>query len=171
LAKGKTVLDVFSYAGGFTVHALVGGAKEVISLDISAQALEMAKQNVALNIHDGVHEIIKDDAFRALQNLIDQKKKFDIVVIDPPSFAKRQSEIEGALNSYKRLAKLGSQLVKKEGVLVLASCSSRITSAVFFDTVEQVLPRYNLIQKTTHDIDHPITFTEGAYLKCGYYQM
>ncbi len=171
LSKNKTVLDVFSYAGGFTVHALVGGALEVTSLDISGQALEMAKQNVALNTHKGKHHIIKEDAFTALQDLINQKKKFDIVVIDPPSFAKRQSEVEGALHSYKRLTNLGKRLVKKGGILVMASCSSRIKAADFFEIVETNLKYFQIIEKTTHDTDHPISFPEGAYLKCGYYQL
>ncbi len=171
LAKGKTVLDVFSYAGGFTVHALVGGAKEVTSLDISGQALEMAKENVALNPHKGTHHIIKEDAFKALQELIAQKIKFDIVVIDPPSFAKRQSEIVGALHSYQRLTRLGKQLVKKGGTLVMASCSSRIKADDFFEIVENNLSSFQIIEKTTHDTDHPISFPEGAYLKCGYYQL
>ena len=171
LSKNKTVLDVFSYAGGFTVHALVGGALEVTSLDISGQALEMAKQNVALNTHKGKHTIIKEDAFTALQDLINQKKIFDIVVIDPPSFAKRQSEVEGALHSYKRLTNLGKRLVKKGGTLVLASCSSRIKATDFFEIVETNLKHFRTIEKTTHDTDHPISFPEGAYLKCGYYQL
>lgn len=175
LAKNKKVLDVFSYAGGFTVHALAKGASSVTSIDISAQALEMAKRNVALNLIDGTHHIIKDDAFKALQSLIDKKKKYDIVVIDPPSFAKSQKEIESAKLSYARLADLGKQLVMKNGVLVMASCSSRITPEEFFNIVEKIISRsckkYKIIDKTYHDSDHPITFPEGGYLKTGYYQL
>jgi len=170
LARGKTLLDVFSYAGGFSVHALANGAKEVTSLDISEQALEMAKQNVALNPHTGKHKIIKSDAFKGLQDLINQHQKFDIVVIDPPSFAKRQTEIEGALNSYKRLSILGKQLLNKSGILVMASCSSRVKAADFFEIMDSNLKGFKLIETTEHDIDHPITFTEAAYLKCGYYK-
>ena len=171
LAKNKTLLDVFSYAGGFSVHALAKGATAVTSLDISAQALQMAKENANLNPNTGKHHIIKADAFKGLQDLIIQNKKYDIVVIDPPSFAKRQSEIDAAIHSYERLAKLGKQLVKKGGILVLASCSSRIQSGLFFETVENQLPRHEILNKTQHDIDHPITFPEAAYLKCGYYQL
>ncbi|WP_298540264.1 class I SAM-dependent rRNA methyltransferase [uncultured Aquimarina sp.] len=175
LSKEKTVLDVFSYAGGFSIHALTGGAKEVISLDISKHALEMAKDNASLNEHSGNHNIMVADAFEGLQSLIHQKKKFDIVVIDPPSFAKRESEIKKAKNSYARLAKLGAQLVKNQGILVLASCSSRVIAEDFFKICEENISntgrRYELLDKTYHDIDHPITFPEGAYLKCGYYQL
>lgn len=173
LSKGKTVLDVFSYAGGFSVHALANGATSVTSLDISAQALEVAKYNATLNAHSGKHNCIVGDAFKELQKLVDSKKTFNIVVIDPPSFAKQQSEIPVALKKYKQLAKLGSQLTAKRGVLVLASCSSRVVSEDFFELNELVLNaakrKYKTVLKTYHDIDHPVVFKEGAYLKCGYY--
>ncbi|WP_369863024.1 class I SAM-dependent rRNA methyltransferase [Aquimarina sp. Aq107] len=175
LANGKTVLDVFSYAGGFSVHALAGNATEVVSLDISRQALEMAKDNASLNKHSGNHDIMVVDAFEGLQSLINNNRKFNIVVIDPPSFAKRESEIVKAKNSYARLARLGTQLVSKKGILVLASCSSRIKAEDFFnichENISQSGRNFSVLEKTYHDIDHPITFEEGAYLKCVYYQM
>ncbi|MDY8135830.1 class I SAM-dependent rRNA methyltransferase [Aquimarina sp. 2201CG5-10] len=175
LAQGKTVLDVFSYAGGFSVHALAGEATEVISLDISKHALEMAKNNALLNTHTGIHTTMAIDAFEGLQSLINQKKRFDIVVIDPPSFAKRESEISKAKNSYARLAKLGAQLVMPGGILVLASCSSRVNAEEFFTISEENIlgsgKSFEELSKTYHDIDHPITFPEGAYLKCGYYRI
>ncbi|APY00313.1 class I SAM-dependent rRNA methyltransferase [Lacinutrix venerupis] len=174
-SKGKTVLDVFSYAGGFSVHALANGAKEVTSLDISKQALEIAYQNGKLNNYTGIHKTIADDAFVALKKLIKNKQTFDVVVIDPPSFAKQQSEIELAKKKYAQLAQLGIQLTAKKGLLVLASCSSRVLSQTFFDINMQVLRESSrtskCILKTTHDIDHPIGFPEGAYLKCGYYKL
>lgn len=175
LAKGKNVLDVFSYAGGFSVHALAGGAQEVTSLDISAQALAVAVENGKLNTHNGVHKTITVDAFIGLQNLIDKKKVFDLVVIDPPSFAKSAKEVVTAKNSYARLAMLGSKLTAKKGLLILASCSSRVTAQTFFDISEQQILKtgrtFKTLDKTYHDIDHPITFAEGAYLKCGYYKL
>ena len=175
LSQGKRVLDVFSYAGGFSVHALAGGATEVISLDISAQALEVAVQNGQLNPNRGIHKTMTIDAFLGLQKLIDAQEKFDIVVIDPPSFAKSTKEIESAKHSYSRLAVLGAQLVTKDGILVLASCSSRITAQQFFDISERGITKtqrtFKRIEKTFHDSDHPIGFPEGAYLKCGYYRL
>ena len=175
LSKDKRVLDVFSYAGGFSVHALAGGAKEVISLDISAQALEVAKENGKLNSHSGIHKTMAIDAFVGLQQLIDAQETFDVVVIDPPSFAKSSKEIESAKNSYARLALLGAQLVNRGGLLVLASCSSRISSRQFFDISENSLTKsgrsFKLLEKTGHDLDHPVTFPEAAYLKCGYYRI
>lgn len=175
LANNKSVLDVFSYAGGFSIHALAGNAKEVTSLDISKHALEMAKENAKLNVHSGIHNIMVADAFEGLQQLINDKKKFDIVVIDPPSFAKRESEIEGAKNSYARLARLGARLVMDKGILVLASCSSRVQSDDFFNICEEHIINtgrsFTVLEKTYHDIDHPIAFKEGAYLKCAYYSL
>lgn len=175
MARDKRVLDVFSYAGGFSVHALAGGAKEVISLDISAHALEVAVQNGMLNEHKGIHKTMAIDAFKGLQELIDAQERFDIVVIDPPSFAKSAKEMESAKHSYARLAALGAQLVVSQGLLVLASCSSRITSRQFFDISERGIQKANrafvLQGKTFHDSDHPIGFKEAAYLKCGYYKL
>jgi 23S rRNA (cytosine1962-C5)-methyltransferase len=175
LSRGKSVLDVFSYAGGFSVHALAGGAKEVVSLDISAQALEVAVQNGKLNPQKGTHKTMAIDAFVGLQQLIDEQQQFDIVVIDPPSFAKSAREVPTARNSYARLAQLGAQLTKRNGLLVLASCSSRVEAQVFFDICEAHIRKsnrtFNVEDKTYHDIDHPIGFPEGAYLKCGYYRL
>ncbi|MFT4611890.1 MAG: 23S rRNA (cytosine1962-C5)-methyltransferase [Psychroserpens sp.] len=174
LSKDKTVLDVFSYAGGFSVHALANGAKEVTSLDISEQALEIAIQNGELNDYTGKHFTLAGDAFKILEQLISEKKKFDVVIIDPPSFAKQQTEILLAKKKYAQLARLGEKLTAREGLLVLASCSSRVTATSFYDINEQTLiaskRSFSVEQKTQHDIDHPIGFPEGAYLKCGYYR-
>ena len=174
LSRGKTVLDVFSYAGGFSVHALANEATEVTSLDISKQALEIAQENAKLNPYTGVHKTIAGDAFEEMKTLIKRKKTYDVVVIDPPSFAKQRSEIDFAKKKYAQLAELGAQLTAKKGLLVLASCSSRMLAQSFFDLNLHVLNAqgrlFETIDKTGHDIDHPISFPEGAYLKCGYYR-
>ncbi|MGS2726000.1 class I SAM-dependent rRNA methyltransferase [Psychroserpens sp. BH13MA-6] len=174
LSKDKTVLDVFSYAGGFSVHALSNGAKEVTSLDISRQALEIAKENALLNNFSGQHHTLVGDAFEEMNTLIHNGKTYDIVVIDPPSFAKQQTEVSLAKKKYAQLALLGAQLTNKQGLLVLASCSSRVSARAFYDVCEQSLKMsgrpFNIEEKTQHDVDHPISFTEGAYLKCGYYR-
>jgi len=174
MAFGKTVLDVFSYAGGFSVHALAGGAKEVTSVDISKPALEAAKRNAALNAFSGEHHVIAGDAFQVLHGMVSNHQKFDIVVIDPPSFAKQKSEIDSALVQYRRLAQLGAELVSRGGLLVLASCSSRISEAVFTELCLEELngQNYELISSTAHDSDHPVidTFPEGRYLKCLYFK-
>lgn len=175
MAEGKTVLDVFSYAGGFSVHALAGGAKEVISLDFSRQALELAKENAALNPHSGKHKVLVGDAFVLLGEFIKKKQKFAIVIIDPPSFAKSAEEREVALKKYAELAELGVKLTRKDGLLLLASCSSRIKEEEFFEVHREVFQRmnvnYRLEETTAHAVDHPVTFEEGAYLKSAYYRI
>lgn len=174
-SKDKTVLDVFSYAGGFSVHALVNEAKEVTSVDISAQALEIAKMNAGLNSFKGTHEVVAGDAFEILQDYINRKRVFDVVMIDPPSFAKAKNEVTMAKRKYAQLATIGIKLTAPKGLLVLASCTSRVTDEEFFEVNEQALlqseRKYILIEKTGHDIDHPVSFKEGAYLKCAYYRM
>lgn len=175
ISKGKTVLDVFAYAGGFSVHALMGGATAVTSLDISAQALEVAKANAALNTFSGNHTTLTGDAFALLIQMIREGAKYDIVVIDPPSFAKQQSEVTTALKQYEKLAHLGVQLTKKGGTLVLASCSSRVKMEEWLPTHQQAFAKTNraprLIKQTLHDWDHPVTIPEMAYLKTAYYQL
>ena len=172
LAKGKSVLDIFAYAGGFSVHALGGGATAVTSLDISAQALEMASKNAALNPVKGLHQTIAGDAFEQMALLKAKGKSFDIVIVDPPSFAKKRSERAKALQAYRQLADLAADIVTPGGILLLASCSSRVTATEFFETVLEVLdghPRkFRESSRTYHDIDHPIGFPEGAYLKAIY---
>jgi len=177
MAKGKTVLDVFSYSGGFSVHALVGGAQKVTSIDISAQALEMASKNADLNEFSGQHICMAVDAFEGMQQLIDENKTYDLVIIDPPSFAKKASENARALGAYRRLAKLAIQLTAKQGELLLASCSSRVSSDEFFqlnfEELENSRRKFKMMSKSFHDIDHPVNpnFPEGAYLKCAYYSL
>lgn len=173
LSKNKTVLDIFAYAGGFSVHALAGGAKEVISLDISAQALEMASQNVVLNNKEANHKTMAIDAFKGLGELQLAGKRFDIVVVDPPSFAKKGSEVTKALHSYARLAKAAIKVVEKGGILLLASCSSRVSADAFFrasiNCMENSGRAYKEIERSLHDVDHPIGFKEGGYLKSIYF--
>lgn len=177
MAKNKKVLDVFAYAGGFSVHALGGGAIEVVSLDISKHALEMAKKNVALNprLNVSKHKILVADAFEGLKQLYKQKRFFDIVVVDPPSFAKRDSERKKALKKYAQLCQLAIPLVSKGGILLMASCSSRVSANDFFEVILQNLQssgrRFRELERTFHDIDHPIGFEEGKYLKAIYYRM
>lgn len=176
LSQGKKVLDVFAYAGGFSVHALAGGASEVTSIDISKQALAIAAKNASLNFDDTTnHQLMAVDAYKGLDELYAADRKFDIVIVDPPSFAKQASEVETAIYSYKRLVRSAVRLVSDDGILVMASCSSRIDSFTFFEFVEDALldtdRNFRLLEKTFHDSDHPISFPEGAYLKCGYYRI
>ena len=176
LSEGKDVLDVFSYAGGFSVHALAGGAYRVMSLDISGPALEDATRNVALNFEEEIrHETFKADAFTGLQELARRGETFDLVIVDPPSFAKQEKEVPRALAAYRKINGLAVPLVKPGGVLLAASCSARVSSGDFFGVVERVVRRsgrrFKLLDQTFHDIDHPVGFPEGAYLKSVYYRL
>ncbi len=175
LSKGKSVLDIFAYAGGFSVHALGGGAREVISLDISPHALKMAQKNVALNFEKANHKIMDIDAFEGMEQLYRQRKTFDIVIVDPPSFAKRDSERQKAMSTYARLCQLAVNLVSRNGILLMASCSSRIKAEEYFELIQRQLEnsgrQFKELEKTFHDIDHPIGFPEGAYLKSVYYRV
>src|SRR5690554_6228580 len=174
-ANGKKVLDVFSYVGGFGIHALKGGAQSLTSIDISSQAMEVAAENVAINhLDDKKWTPLVVDAFDALDDLIKQKTQFDIVIIDPPSFAKQASEVPNALKQYERLAKLGKELLTKNGTLILGSCSSRITLEEFEEVHKSAkLTEFNgwkYLHTTLHDEDHPIAFPESNYLKTIFYQ-
>ncbi len=175
LAEDKSVLNVFAYTGGFSVYAARGGAVRVTSLDISPGALAAAKRNFAHNRADPQvaacrHKIWSGDAFEGLAEMAAQGRMFDMVILDPPSFAKKQAEVEGALAAYGRLVKLALGVLNAEGILVAASCSSRVSSDEFFRTVHQTarLARRPLreIERTSHPLDHPISYPEGAYLKC-----
>lgn len=174
LSKGKTVLDIFAYAGGFSIHALIGGAREVTSVDISEQALEIAKNNASLNAFKGKHHVLIGDAFDILQQLKKGGKQFDVVVIDPPSFAKSKEEVATALKKYVELAELGIHLVKNNGILLLASCSSRVSLDDFLACHQRAFKKtstnFQQLEISQHDIDHPIVIPEAAYLKSIYYQ-
>jgi 23S rRNA (cytosine1962-C5)-methyltransferase len=170
LANDKSVLDVFSYVGAFTVYALAGGATSVTALDISQPAMDALYANVKLNNLDIRRtETLVADAFDGMRQLEKQGKQYDMVIVDPPSFAKSQAEVDRALTSYQRLVKLALPLVAPDGILVMASCSSRIKSDVFFNLVVNTANREDygleIIEKTSHAIDHPIGFPEAQYLK------
>ncbi|MBE9525127.1 MAG: class I SAM-dependent methyltransferase [Chloroflexi bacterium] len=175
LAKGKSVLNAFSYTGGFSVYAARGGAKHIISLDQSGPALEAAIRNFAHNqdnpaIAKAKHETMIDDAFVALMRMKNQGRLFDMVIADPPMFAHKQAQIAKAMHAYRRLTHLSLGVLRSGGILVQASCSSQIRANEFFKGVHQAATQNgrNLseIERSEHGIDHPITFNEGAYLKC-----
>lgn len=174
-SKSKSVLDVFSYVGSFGIHALKGGAISLTSVDISRQAVDVARENMELNHLDiSKWNPLTGDAFEILRNLISQSKQFDLVIIDPPTFATQESHIPIALNQYERLADLGAKLTKINGHLVLGSCTSRIGLEEFKTAHQKAFENQQTIFKevktTLHDIDHPVSFEEGLYLKTVIYR-
>ncbi|QAR32447.1 class I SAM-dependent rRNA methyltransferase [Geovibrio thiophilus] len=174
-AKNRDVLNVFSYTGGFSLYAARGGASSVISLDVSEPALKAANRNFELNKDDILisecrHSTICMDAFEALTELAKQKKRFSMVIVDPPSFARKQSDAESAVAAYQKLTRLAVGVLDSGGILVSASCSARVTSQIFFDAVSKAAAKagrpLQIMQKTGHAADHPVGFPEGEYLKC-----
>jgi 23S rRNA (cytosine1962-C5)-methyltransferase len=176
-AGGARVLDVFSCSGGFSVHAAAGGARAVLSIDSSPGAIEAARTNMALNaalppVSMCRHTTTIGEAFGVLEELGTQRGKFDIVVIDPPSFARNALAVPRAIQAYQRLAELAAPLVERDGLLVHASCSARVTDADFFRAIHAGCAKVSIeldeVRRTGHPIDHPIGFAEGAYLKALY---
>lgn len=175
LAAGKSVLNVFSYNGGFSLYAARGKAKAVTSVDMNPLALESAKRNFDNNLDvpsilNCQHETVVADAFEYLQMAAGDKIKFDLVILDPPMFAQNQSQIERAIATYQKLTRLGVAVLNPGGVLVQASCSSRVSATVFFDAIHTAVQRMGRkmheIERCGHPLDHPVNFPEGEYLKC-----
>ena len=174
LARGKKVLNAFSFSGGFSVYAARGGAKSVTDLDISTHALESAKRNFALNQNfSGVaacrHETVQSDAFEWIEN---SSAKFDLIVLDPPSLAKRESERAAAIGAYEKLNSLGIARLARDGTLVAGSCSAHVSAGEFFDAVRRAAlksgRKFSELQMKLHPPDHPPGFKEAEYLKVIY---
>ena len=178
LAKGmKKVLNVFSYSGGFSLYAARSGAEEVTDIDFSKQAIAASVRNFELNQNfPGVascrHRGIADDAFHAMKALEEKGELFELVIVDPPSFAKSSAERANALNSYTRLASLAVRLLRKNGILVFASCSSRIVADELFEEVHKAARNAGRplqeFERRAEAPDHPADFRESHYLKCLY---
>jgi 23S rRNA (cytosine1962-C5)-methyltransferase len=177
LAAGAHVLDVFCCTGGFTVHAAAGGAASVLSVDRNAPALATTRRNLAHNdaldaVRSCRHETVEDDAFEALTDLAAAGRSFDVVVVDPPSFASRAAQVDGALAAYARLTTLALAVVRPGGTLVQSSCSSRVDEAAFHRTIRAAADtagrRLEEWARTGHAVDHPVGFPEGRYLKTAF---
>jgi len=175
LAANQTVLNVFSYTGGFSLYAARGKARSVTSVDIGQPALDAANRNFAYNRdHPTIaacnHQTIQGDAFKVLTRLAESRQKFDMVIIDPPSFASSKKDAPAGLRAYRRLTHLGLNVLVEGGLLVQASCSSRISRQDFFKAINQEADlagrKLHQIERTSHALDHPIGFPEGEYLKC-----
>jgi len=175
LSKDRDVLNAFSFSGGFSLYAARGGARSVTDLDLSAHALEAARRNFKLNedfpqvIHCR-HELIQADAFAWLGKSL--LRKFDLVILDPPSLAKRESERAGAIRAYRKLAQSAIEHLRSGGILVAASCSAHVSAEEFFGAVREAARKsgrqFAELQTTGHPLDHPATFPEAQYLKCVY---
>ena len=174
VADGRTVLDVFCCTGGFSAAAAAGGARAVTSVDIAPSAIATTERVMAVNrsrfqMAGGDWHGITGDAFEVMRDLRRRNRCFDLIVVDPPSFAQRQTDVDGALRAYRRLTDLALALLDDGGLLFQASCSSRVTAEAFHATVHEAARAsgVDLVERTrtTHAVDHPVSFPEGAYLK------
>src|SRR4051812_20831803 len=171
LARDRDVLNAFSFSGGFSVYAARGGATSVTDLDISAHALASARRNFALNnLEEARHETIQADTFQFLA--AKPTRRFGVIILAPPSLAKRDSEKPGALRAYRKLVESTLPWLSSNGILVAASCSAHVTPEEFFATVINATRGSNLkeFRRTENPPDHPATFPEARYLKCIYLQ-
>lgn len=168
-SKGKRVLNMFCYTGGFSVYAMRGEAELVHSVDSSAKAIELTKKNVELNFPgDMRHEAFCEDAFKYLDA---NDAKYDLIVLDPPAFAKHRGALHNALKGYTRLNVKGLQRIKKGGILFTFSCSQVVTKDHFrnavFTAAAQAGRRVRILHQLHQPADHPINIyhPEGEYLK------
>jgi 23S rRNA (cytosine1962-C5)-methyltransferase len=172
LAHDKDVLNCFCYTGGFSLYALRGGAKSVLSIDSSQEALEIAQQNVVLNgLEAAKAEWQCADVFEALRKLRDQNRKFDLIVLDPPKFAPTAAFAEKASRAYKDINLLGFKLLRPGGLLFTYSCSGGISDDLFQKIIAGAAldagVDAQIVKKLHAAPDHPVllSFPEGAYLK------
>lgn len=174
LVAGARVLDVFCSGGGFTVHAAAGGASYVHSVDLSRHAVADTSRHLEMNRSVGGvaragHSGTVGDAFEVMADLGRAGERHGVVVVDPPSFASKQSDVAGALRSYERLAALAVDVVEPGGMLVQASCSSRVTGDDFERSVVAGAARsgvrLEVERRTGQPVDHPVGLPERSYLK------
>ena len=167
LARDKKILNCFSYSGAFSVYALGGGAREVVSLDSSKPALELAERNLALNGFGG-SELLKADAFSYLKEC---NTAFDIIVLDPPSLARKRSDLDGATGAYKFLNLHALRHLRSDGFLLTFSCSQHLSIDLFqkvvFGAAIDAGRKVTILKRLGQPIDHPVSLhhPEGEYLK------
>lgn len=175
LAAGREVLNAFSFSGGFSLYAARGGARSVSDLDISRHALESSQRNFKLNesnprVAGCRHELVQADVFEWLKQ--ERALKFDLIVLDPPSLAKREVEREGALGAYGALATAGMERLRSGGILLACSCSAHVRTEEFYSVIRRAAEKsgraFSELRTAGHAPDHPATFAEAQYLKAIY---
>lgn len=169
---GRTLWNGFCYTGGFSLHAAMAGATRVISVDRASPAIVAARRNFALNGLDATrHGFVAADVFQELQSALQRGERFDIVLVDPPSFAPNERSVPAALAAYRELHRLALSVVAPQGTLIAASCSSHVPEAAFITTLvsaaEATGRPLRIIETHGQPADHPSppAFSEGRYLK------
>jgi 23S rRNA (cytosine1962-C5)-methyltransferase len=172
LARGARVLNCFCFSGGFSVNAALGGATRVFSVDQDADAIVLARENFRENgLDPEAHDFLAADVFRLLQSFRDEGRQFDLVVLDPPAFAKTQRAVEAALDGYASLNRQALALVTPGGLLATASCSARVSPDAFLGALKEAAAKagvdLTLLEERYQPPDHPLplAFPEGRYLK------
>lgn len=168
LAAGRNILNVFSFTGAFSLYAARGGAISVTDLDISRHALDSVARNFSLNpsLASVKRHTVQADAFRWLE---ESGESYDLIITDPPSLARRESEREGAARAYKRLNLAALRRLRPGGILIAASCSAHVSAEEFYGAVEESAREngkpFRELWRTGHAPDHPACFPEAEYLK------
>jgi 23S rRNA (cytosine1962-C5)-methyltransferase len=169
---GARVLNLFSYTGGFSLYAARGGASEVVSVDRAGEAMQRARDNVELNGMSPDHfEFVAADAFKYLEQLVQQQRKFDVVISDPPTFARNRMQRRRALQTYERLHTLSLGVLAEGGLYAAASCTSQIDVDTFRGSIAQAASQtghsLQIVMETGQALDHPVMVghPEGRYLK------
>ncbi len=168
-SRGRKVLNTFCYTGGFSVAALAGGAREVVSIDLSERAVKLADENVRLNFGDeAAHEAVACNAVEYLKDIDDS---YDLIILDPPAFAKHHKVLGNALQGYKKINARALQKIRPGGILFTFSCSQAVSRELFRTTIFTAAAiagrRVRIINQLTQPVDHPINIyhPEGEYLK------
>ena len=176
-AAGKTVLNMFSYTGGFSIFAAKGGAKEVTSVDIAKVAIQAVDRNFAINGLKTPHHDIATDAFEFLEQQNTEKKKYDLVITDPPSFAPNEKSVEQAKSAYTKVFSNSIKLVNSEGLFAASSCSSHISTSAFMEICQEAFSRARkkatLVYMGGQPVDHPYPLAMGElrYLKFALFRL
>lgn len=171
-AKDKTVLNCFSYTGTFALHCAANGAKEVINVDVSQSALDIAQRNLELNgLSDANVSCVKEDVFKLLRRYRDEKRKFDMIILDPPKFVESKAQLTGACRGYKDINMLAMQLLSPNGTLLTFSCSGLMEESLFqkvvADAALDAKRSAYYVERLHQAADHPVSsnYPEGYYLK------
>ena len=170
-AHGRRMLDAFCYTGGFGLYAARAGAKSVLGVDVSEQALALAEENARLNQLENC-TFVRSDVFEQLHTLVDAGERFGLIVLDPPKFARDRHAIEEALKGYRRLHALALRLLEPDGILASCCCSGLISASMLEDQIAQLAAEegrdVQLLERRGQAADHPVSVSclESGYLKC-----
>ncbi|ADO71504.1 class I SAM-dependent rRNA methyltransferase [Stigmatella aurantiaca] len=172
LAKDREVLNCFCFSGGFSVNAALGGAKSVFSVDLDPDAIALARENFTRNgLPAERHDFLAADVFKIIQSFKDEGRTFDLIILDPPAFAKSQKAVQAAIDGYASLNRQALALLRPGGLLATASCSARVSPNDFMGAVREAAFKAGvdlaLVEERYQPPDHPVRlqFPEGKYLK------